>query len=125
MINSLRHNDYAVVDKTQRNIIISIAETVKIPVHLGAKNESDIIDYPNLCFSDGEICGLIRYPDESYRELSIGSFIDLMISYKHPFEIQLTEDYKAVISQTEVRVGCQFITFEKVEEVYNAIQKMK
>lgn len=34
-------------------------------------------------------------------------------------------DYNAKVSDKEVLVGCQTISHEKVEEIYNAIQKLK
>lgn len=51
----------------------------------------------------------------------------LLHEFERPKEIQLTSQYNAIINipSSTVKVGCQTITFDKVEELYNEIKKHK
>ena len=53
--------------------------------------------------------------------LSTDSFIEKFS--KKEISVELTDDYTAYLKDGFVKVGCQEIPFEKVEELYNAIYK--
>jgi len=42
-----------------------------------------------------------------------------------PITLKLNGSYKAVITPTEVKVGCQTFTFETITELYKAVQKQQ
>lgn len=50
---------------------------------------------------------------------------DFLSSLKKQIEIKLNDEYTAVVSKNFVQVGCQTFSWEKIEEVYKAIQKIK
>ena len=81
------------------------------------------IDY--LCISHGSMslvrksnpCGL----DEDFTSVSTDFIIEEFS--KKEISVELTDDYTAYLKDGFVKVGCQEIPFEKVEELYNAIYK--
>lgn len=52
---------------------------------------------------------------------------DILIKYEKRKEIKVTlnSQYIAIVKKDHVKVGCQTFSFEKVEELYNAIEEYK
>lgn len=65
--------------------------------------------------------------DFSFQELDLQSLFHTEVyKFKKPeVKVVLTRKYTAVVKEDHVLVGCQKIEFDKVEQIYNAIQDLK
>ena len=81
--------------------------------------------YPSLYLNrDGKFEG--SHGDRTYHdyETELNDIVKQLLNPKSVI-IENVGDYKAEVFQDGVKVGCQTITHEKVEEIWNAIQSLK
>lgn len=115
-----------------------------------AKNVEDKLDVFKQIHKLGfECCGDCLF-DEKYLQISNGSsdeleelecfkdlnvdynpifvtktqFINAYKNYKKPIELQLNSEYKAIVLENKVIVGCQEFTHKAVEDLYKLIKKI-
>lgn len=66
---------------------------------------------------------------ENYDVVSFEEFLQYVRGervYKNSnIELRLNDQYKAIITSTEIKVGCQTFTFETITELYKAVQTQK
>lgn len=110
-------------DEVLVNLVIKLLRDTDLEVYADT-TEFDPI-YPYVVW-DGDC--LTQYIDlEEHEDIVIET--DMGKFLKHFFleekiVITLTEDYNAVVYAHEVKVGCQTIPAEKIEEVYKAMKSL-
>lgn len=89
--------------------------------YINIDNESDETGYVYF-LSEGqeEEDGLSPIKEVRYKK-------DILIKCEeyNPIKIKLNNSYKAIVYSDNIKVGCQTFTFDKIEELYKAVQKMK
>lgn len=92
--------------------------------------EQWIKEFPAVCFRPGDkrISGNSSLESKPYKVISNWEELISFLTgdYFQPIEIPLEGgSYTAVIGEKDVTVGCQNISFDKVAEIYFAVQKAK
>ena len=108
------------------NEAFNYAKSKGVPVQEDLFDEYGGYDsYPNLFFSvlNERIAGTRDLSDK--KEITIAQFFEYCDNWEklNPVELQLTRDYKAVINKDDktVKVGCQTISFDKINELHKLI----
>ena len=84
--------------------------------------------YKNLKFFEGEICGNRSvYGRDQENWITFEQFFEYCDNWSkcQPSKVKLNDEYTAEIQDGKVKVGCQYFTFEAIEELYKQIQKAK
>jgi hypothetical protein len=74
---------------------------------------------------EGTFSGGISIDEKEHKSVSMSNFFNHYNGRKQPIEVVLNDAYTAIVLNNFVEVGCQHFTFEKIEELYKAVQKMK
>lgn len=83
-------------------------------------------DYPNLRFDEGDICGnRSEVGSMDCNWITFEQFFEYCDNWNkcQPAKVKLNNEYTAEILDGKVKVGCQYFTFEAIEELYNATKK--
>jgi hypothetical protein len=108
------------------NMLFAIAESKNITVCENYRS-GGVVKRPVFMFNpdknDVQISGIRHIDDE--RRVSLTEMIELLEKYDVPDKLRLTSDYIAIVNRENkiVEVGCQKIPFDKVNELYELINK--
>jgi hypothetical protein len=81
-------------------------------------------DYFFLDASDMTLKGKTTVNDFDY-DTQLNKIVEWLVNPTKVITITDVGSYEAIVSETGVKVGCQNISFEKVEEIFKAIQSLK
>jgi hypothetical protein len=109
-------------DEFAVNLLISIMKNLGVPVYVESQEYDP--EYPHLVW-DGR-CITQSVEISKWRE-PVNTIEDFVRQFTEISSktIQLTGDYSAYITADKVVVGCQEITFEKLEEVWNTMLEIR
>ena len=118
-------------DSSVKKFLVEYALKKGVPVYHATLDDTKegIPAYPNLIFSDGEICGTRSGEGADYYKtwLSVDEFMDYCDNWNECQlkTIQLTNDYDAEIDKVDkiVKVGCQTIPYDVIDELYKEMYK--
>lgn len=80
-----------------------------------------IVDYPYIIIRENEIQGNAHPNHEEV--VSFQEALELMIF--PPAEIKLNDSYTALVTKDFVKIACQEISFDKVEQVYQKMLELR
>ena len=110
-------------DPVIQEMVINFCRKNQLPVYEGTTCFDP--QFPYLVW-DNSINMLTQTQTLSSNSLDLESFMKKFLK-SDMITIDLNEKYKAVVSggSQTVQVGCQIFSFAKIEELYNAVQKLK
>ena len=105
-----------------QNILISTMILLGVPVY----EDTTCFDpaYPYVYWDGDRITQTVDATSKSIVCETVEEFLSYFV-YNKIVTIALTDEYDAKVTETKVIVGCQTISFEKVEEVYNTMVKLR
>lgn len=86
--------------------------------------ENSSYSYYTLKTTDKTFSGKMGTPYLVYED-QLPEIVEYLTNPDKTIKIQDVGDYEAIVTRSGVKVGCQTITPEKVEEIYNALQSVK
>ena len=81
-----------------------------------------------LCYdkNDNQITRITRLTDDDTVVITEAEFMKALkgekVTFNLPFKksVQLNESYEAIVTKDKIKVGCQYFTHDKLEELYKA-----
>ena len=117
-------------DSSVKKFLVEYALKKGVPVYQATVEDTKegTPAYPNLIFSDGEICGTRSGSENKSKTwISVDEFMNYCDNWKecNPKTIKLTNDYDAKIDKVNkvVNVGCQTISYEVIDALYKEMYK--
>lgn len=105
--------------------LIDYAKSNGVPVYYDTSKEG-YTDWPNIIFNDKELCGNhTEYGSAIRNWITFEQFFECCNNWRkcQPAKVKLNDEYTAEILDGKVKVGCQYFTFEAIEELYKATKK--
>ena len=63
--------------------------------------------------------------DNSYDFDGLSRLVDRVSNHTPSFECQISDNYRATVSDKGIEVGCQIITFDRFDELSKLVEKFK
>lgn len=102
------------------------AKSKGVPVQNNLLRDYSQHQYPRLLYSYGYIGGYVNDIDFG-NEITIAQFFEYCDNWEKckPVELQLNDEYKAVVNKEDktVKVGCQYFSFDKINELHKLINQ--
>ena len=109
-------------DEFAVNLLISIMKNLGVPIY-GESQEYDP-EYPHLVWDGRCITQSVEISKWRGQINTIEEFVRQFTDMSSK-TIKLTDDYNATITADKVKVGCQEIPFEKLEEIWNTMLEIR
>ena len=109
------------------NTVIELLKNMDVPIHEDSQGYDEL--YPYLFWS-GDSHYISQTSDPNNKDVSeteVFEFLKHFIEYGKPkFKMfDISDDYKAKVSAENVKVGCQTVSFELLEEIYTTMLEFR
>jgi len=113
-------------DPQTQNIIISMFKAMGIPVY-GDTQYFDPI-YPYLLWDGTELCqtrdNKLKHDNRIFVS-TMEEFMSYFVIIGDVYIVKISDKYNAEITKECLKVGCQTLSFELVEELYNTMERLQ
>lgn len=119
--------DDAILDIPSAGIFWQLYEYAKskgVPIYNNV-SMSDYSEYTGITMFNTELCGTIATKEKQYDKnaITFEQFFEYCDNWREyqPKKLKLNDEYTAEILDGRIKVGCQYITFERIKELYQMI----
>lgn len=108
--------------------LLKLAIDAEIPIYHEVFKTLVDEKYPYYCYNDGNITQTSTHPTDSskYFVVTLDEFKQFMIGKgKLPYreKVTLNDSYEAIVTKTNITVGCQTFTHDAIAKLYKISQK--